>query len=213
MFEHYKSIARQLMTSKSSCKSKTKRFPLQGPVTHILAKVTANILAESKSRKCTGSGGLLAKLRWKMQPGSEASWPGNRLQAGHGWRGEQEGSLWWRSRGRRWWLRAGGGLRGVRGVRLHHLRDQQDGRRAEEEEKVVQWEGTLRDAKAPSSWWSKTRLSRKLGSFGHSTTSLLLAEEYLWLDCMFISKYTIYQQFIFQCWNHIIKITTTSGCF
>ena len=156
---------------------------------------------------------LLAKLRWKMQPGCEGSWPGNRLQAGHGWRGEQEGSLWWRSRRRRWWLRAGGGLRGVRGVRLHHLRDQQDGRRAEEEEKVVQWEGTLRDAKAPNKWWSKVRLSRKLGSFGHSTTSLLLAEEYLWLDCRFISKYTIYQQFIFQCWNHIIKITTTSGCF
>ena len=58
IFELYKSIARQLMTSKSSCKSKTKRFPLQGPVTHILAKVTANILTESKSRKCTGSGGL-----------------------------------------------------------------------------------------------------------------------------------------------------------
>ena len=66
MFEHCKFIARQLMTisvNSAFANHPAKVKPIGPSVTHILAKVTANILAESKSRKCTGSGGLLAKLR------------------------------------------------------------------------------------------------------------------------------------------------------
>ena len=100
-----------------------------------LCKGCKRIVTGRKSRKCTGKGSIAQARR---QPYENTQLVRHLQQARNGKQREEGAFLqWWRRRRRR----TRGGVRGVWGVRLHHLRDQQDGGRVEEEEEAVQGQG------------------------------------------------------------------------